>query len=139
MLVPILHLAVAASAATPTSSLTVDLEGLRSAKGVIQACLTQNRKSFPDCRADPHALKATVAANARQLVFTEVPAGNYALTLFHDENANGKLDTLLGVPREGFGFSRNPVVRFGPPRYDNVSMNLGPGFTRIRVRLQYML
>jgi uncharacterized protein (DUF2141 family) len=46
---------------------------------------------------------------------------------------------LLGIPREGFGFSRNPVVRFGAPRFNNVSMQLGPGYTRIRIRLQYLL
>jgi uncharacterized protein (DUF2141 family) len=43
------------------------------------------------------------------------------------------------VSKEGFGFSRNPVVRFGAPRFDNVRIELAPGFTRAPVRMQYIL
>jgi uncharacterized protein (DUF2141 family) len=127
------------AAAAPTSSLEVDLDGLRNGRGMIQACLMRDRKSFPDCKSDPAAVKQTVPASAARLLFTNLPPGQYALALFHDENVNSKLDTLLGIPREGFGFSRNPVVRFGAPRYDQVSIELAPGFTRLRVRLQYLL
>ncbi|HSR01121.1 MAG TPA: DUF2141 domain-containing protein [Sphingomicrobium sp.] len=135
---PASFLMVAAAAAS-TSSLEVDLDGMRNARGVIQACLMRDRKSFPDCRSDPAAVKQTMPASGTRLLFTDLPPGRYALALFHDENVNGKLDTLLGIPREGFGFSRNPVVRFGAPRYDQVSIELVPGFTRLRVRLQYLL
>src|SRR6476646_3814781 len=119
--------------------LEVDLQGLRDHRGLLQGCLTANRASFPDCRRDPHALKISVPAATRKLTFTGYPPGDYAVTFFHDANANGKLDTMLGVPLEGFGFSRNPVVRFGPPRYDNVNIKLGSGFSRIAVRAQYIL
>jgi uncharacterized protein (DUF2141 family) len=139
MVIPLLALLLAVSAQPPSSTLEIDLDGLRNAKGVVHACLTANRKTFPDCKSDPHAIRADVAANTRQLRFAALPPGDYALALFHDENRNEKLDTFMGIPREGFGFSRNPAVRFGPPKYDKVNIQLGPGFTRLRVRLQYML
>lgn len=119
--------------------LQVDVEGLRNSRGVLQGCLTADRQSFPDCRRDPKAMKVTVPAGTRRLVFSNFPPGDYAVTLFHDTNANGKLDTVLGLPLEGFGFSRSPVVRFGPPRYDDVNIRLGSGFSRITVRVQYIL
>jgi uncharacterized protein (DUF2141 family) len=125
--------------ATEMSTLEVDLDGLRNEKGAIQACLTQDPRHFPDCKADPHAIKQSIPTDRGRLLFTALPTGQYAVALFHDENANAKFDTLMGIPREGFGFSRNPVVRFGAPRFDKVSIQLGPGYTRIRVRLQYML
>ena len=131
--------ALLAAAAPAGNVLHVEVQGLRDSRGLLQGCLTANRKTFPDCRRDPHALKISVPASAHQLVFTGFAPGDYAVTLFHDANANGKLDTLLGVPREGFGFSRNPVIRFGPPRYDNVNIRLGSGFSRISVRAQYIL
>lgn len=133
-----LHFFSVLAAQTASSTLEVDLEGLRNGRGLIQACLTQDRATFPNCGADPRAIRQTVKTSAR-LIFTGVPPGTYALTVFHDENANNRLDTILGIPREGFGFSRNPVVRFGPPRYDKVNIQLGPGLTRMRVRLQYLL
>jgi uncharacterized protein (DUF2141 family) len=129
---------LAASAQQATSTLEVDVDGLRNSRGVIQACLTQDRASFPDCGADPRAIRQTIKVSSPRLVF-RTPPGNYAITLFHDENANDRLDTLFGIPKEGFGFSRNPVVRFRAPRYDNVNIQLGPGLTRMRIRLQYLL
>jgi len=41
--------------------------------------------------------------------------GKYAVSVFHDENSNGKLDTnFLGIPREGVGASNNAKGHFGP-------------------------
>jgi uncharacterized protein (DUF2141 family) len=40
--------------------------------------------------------------------FPGVTPGTYAISVFHDENSNGKLDTnLLGIPREGVSASNN--------------------------------
>ena len=122
-----------------TSTLEVDVVGLRNTRGFLEACLTQDRARFPDCSSDPHAVSATVQASLGRLIFSGVAPGEYAVLLFHDQNANRRLDTLLGIPREGFGFSRNPIVRFGAPRYDKVNIQLAPGFTRISVKLQYLL
>jgi uncharacterized protein (DUF2141 family) len=131
-------LPLVAASATP-ASLEVDVTGLRDVRGTIHACLTRAPTHFPDCKSDPAALTQTAAAGARKLTFRGVPPGQYALAIFHDANANRKLDTFMGIPREGFGFSRNPTIRFGAPRFDKVSIELAPGFARTSVRLQYLL
>lgn len=123
----------------PQASVEVDLTGVRSDRGMIHACLTQSPHHFPDCAKDPAGLKLSVPASARQLRFSGIPPGRYALSVFHDENSNHRLDTFLHIPREGFGFSRNPVVRFGAPRFDQVGIDLAPGFTRASVRMKYLL
>jgi uncharacterized protein (DUF2141 family) len=135
---PFLWAALAAQTAPP--SLEVTLEGLRNQKGVVHLCLTRDAAHFPNCADDPQALKETVsAAAAGTLRITSFPAGTYAVSIFHDENRNGKLDTFVGIPREGFGFSRNPVVRFGPPQFERVRVVLAGGITRLTVRMQYLL
>ena len=136
---PLILTVLAIIGTASASTLEVDIDGLRNSRGVIQACLTRDRVHFPNCGADPAAIRQTVNAHAGRVVFVGVTPGGYAVTLFHDENANQKLDTVLGIPREGFGFSRNPVVRFGAPRYDTANIEIAPGFTRIHVRLQYLL
>ena len=78
-------------------------------------------------------------ASQRQLRLAGLPPGRYAVSLFHDQNSNARLDTFLGVPREGFGFSRNPVIRFGAPKFDSVDIELTPGFTRMSIHMQYLL
>ena len=105
--------------AAPGGALEVSVAGLRSAKGMVSACLTRDPARFPKCQHDPAALRFKRAAGDRTPIrFTAVPSGSYALAILHDENGNGKLDTaLMGIPKEGFGFSRNPKVAFGPPRF----------------------
>lgn len=139
MLAALSSLLAAVAAQAATSTLEVRFEGVRNSRGLIQACLMQEQAKFPDCAADRHAVRLVVSAGATSLIFEGLVPGEYALALFHDENANSRLDTFLGIPKEGFGFSRNPKVRFGAPRFDEVSIRLTPGLNRTRVRLQYLL
>jgi uncharacterized protein (DUF2141 family) len=127
------------AASPPGGSLDISITGLRSSKGLVHVCLTADRRHFPDCAGDPRAIKRSVPATQRQLHVSGIEPGHYAVTLMHDENSNRRLDKMVGIPREGFGFSRNPVVRFGPPRFENTVIELAPGVTRATVRLQYLL
>lgn len=129
-----------AAAAAPTGIVEVRIEKLRNLRGEVHLCLTADAKAFPDCKKDPHALVRTLpAAQAGLVRFEGLAPGEYALALFHDENSNKKLDTFLAIPREGFGFSRNPAVRFGAPAFRQASFAVGPGIARLTVRMQYLL
>lgn len=126
--------------ATAQASLTVNFSGLRSAKGFVRACLTRDPRFFPNCDKDPHAMKESIAASPNaHLNFTGIASGDYALSVLHDENANSRADMLLGIPREGFGFSENPRIRFGPPKFDAVRFRIGTTDLTKEVRLQYIL
>ncbi len=124
--------------ASTDSSLDVAVSGLRSKKGNVLICLTASSKAFPDCSKDPNALKRTVKATAAGSVsFGAVASGTYALSLIHDENGNGKLDTSMAIPSEGFGFSRNPKITFGPPKFKAASFALS-GAGNQTVKMKYM-
>ena len=126
--------------AAPVSRLDVALLDLRSATGEVRLCLTRNPVHFPDCKGDPRAWRLTAPADeAAGLGFSGLPAGSYALSAFHDENGNGRLDTFAGIPREGFGFSRNPGIRFGPPSFAQARFTLEAGAAGQNVRMKYML
>jgi uncharacterized protein (DUF2141 family) len=128
------------TAAGPGGEVEVRVEKLRSGRGVVHLCLTANPRHFPDCAADPRARKTSMSAAAGKAVtLPGVAPGAYALSVFHDENANTKFDTFLKVPKEGFGFSRNPAVRFGAPKFSQVRFEVGSGITRQTVRMQYLL
>lgn len=120
------------------SQVEVAIEGLRNGRGDVHLCLTRHPRHFPNCRDDPAAIKRTVPASTTRVTMNAAP-GEYALSVFHDENRNRELDTMLRIPREGFGFSRNPRIRFGAPRFRDVRVDIAPGFTRLSVRMQYML
>ena len=120
-------------------ALEVDFTGLRSAKGVLQVCLTRDANDFPDCRNAAQAIRRTISAAHPRLRVEGLEPGTYALAVIHDANGNAKLDTMLGIPREGFGFSRNPAIGFGPPRFAAAGFTLGTDAQIQQVRIRYLL
>lgn len=116
----------------------ISLDGVRNARGELHLCLTREPRHFPNCGSDPAAIKRTLPASTRQVTL-DAPPGEYAVSIFHDEDKDRELDTFLGIPREGFGFSRNPRIRFGAPSFRDVRIGIPAGFTRLPVRMQYML
>lgn len=128
------------AAGEPVGEVRVEIVDLRNAKGTLLLCLSASARHFPDCGSDPAAQKLKVpAGRATGLMFTGVAPGDYALSVMHDENGNGKLDTMMRIPREGFGFSRNPVVRFGPPPFRDVRFAVPAGESRLPIKMKYFL
>lgn len=124
--------------AMPVARLDVAIDGLRSAKGLIRVCLTADPANFPACIDDADAVTRSVPAAARAVGFDALPRGGYALAVIHDENANARLDTFAGIPREGFGFSRNPPIRFGAPRFAAARFDLAGDAAMQQVRMRYI-
>src|SRR5688572_1212349 len=109
-------IAASASSIAQAADVEVQVQALRNTRGQVRLCLTRNPAHFPDCNRDPAAVKRSVATGqAGSIRLTDLAEGTYALSVIHDENGNGRLDRSLGIPREGFGFSRNPRIRMGPP------------------------
>ena len=95
------------------------IEGLRSDRGQVVCALFTSADDFPK-RVDRafERVTAQIMSGRATCKFPNVPAGHYAISVFHDENGNGKLDTnWLGIPREGVGASNNPKPRMGPPKF----------------------
>ncbi len=119
--------------------LSMDLQGLRSTKGRILVCVTRSPDYFPDCTHDPDRRHFTVAATTDAIPLGSLVAGDYAIAIIHDENGNGKLDTFAGIPREGVGFSRNPAMTFGPPKWEAARFHVASGPGELDVKLKYFL
>ena len=125
--------------ATPVARLDVSFDQVRSAKGVLRVCLTAAPANFPTCVDDANATTRSIPAGTGTLRFDGLPRGGYAIAVIHDENGNAKLDTFAGIPREGFGFSRNPAIGFGPPRFAAARFAIESDAAAQQVRLRYIL
>lgn len=120
---------------------TVTVGGLRSTKGVVRACMTENAKRFPRCAGDDAAHSLVVpAATELVLTFRGVAPGRYAIALLHDENNNGKADRALGMmPTEGFGFSRDAPVRMAPPAFIDAVVPVDGRNLNLSIKMRYLL
>ncbi|MGU3389382.1 DUF2141 domain-containing protein [Sphingomonas sp. M1A8_2b] len=126
------------AATAPVTRLDVEVDNLRSSKGTIRICLTADPKNFPACVDDADALTRSIPASVRTTSFPGLPQRAYALAIIHDENNNAKLDTIAGIPREGYGFSRNAAVRFGPPRFSAAQFTLAGDADMQQVKMRYI-
>jgi len=123
-----------------SGTLELDVLNLRSGRGLVQVCVTPRPSTFPDCRNDPSSYRLSVAAEtAATIRLAAIRPGTYAIALLHDENGNGRLDTLAAIPREGYGFSRDAPVRFGPPRFEQAEIRITSGDNRQSIRMRYLL
>lgn len=121
---------------------TIVATGLRNAQGVVRACMTSDAERFPRCHSPATGYRVVGDAAERvSLTFAQVTPGRYAIALLHDENANGKADrAAMMIPKEGFGFSRDAKVRFGPPRFADAAVEVKPGANEpLVIRMRYLL
>lgn len=123
------------------ATLTIRVSGARNNKGRVALALFQGEAGFPgDSSKALRVEQADVDAQTRtaQFVLREIPYGVYAVTVFHDENMNGKLDkNFVGAPKEGYGASNNPRKRMGPPPFNEASFTVDRPEQTMEIKLIY--
>lgn len=113
--IPRLTALALAAAALPAlaTELRFEITGVESAEGQVLVALYDEARFL---KAPLRALRLKPATKLEG-TFGDLPPGAYAVSVVHDENGNGKLDSnLVGLPVEKYGFSNNPVL-FGPPGF----------------------
>lgn len=88
-------------------SLTVEVKNLKNSKGIVQFALYNKDGSIPDenYRNYYKMQKSEIVNGASTTTFKNIPRGQYAVNILHDENRNGKIDKGFILPIEGIGFS----------------------------------
>jgi uncharacterized protein (DUF2141 family) len=116
-------------------TLTVQIVNVKNNKGQIAAAIYNSEKDFMKTRYQGKATKAM--KGSVEIVFENLPAGYYGLSVMHDANGNDKLDTnILGIPKEGFGFSNNVMGTFGPPSFEKAKVEVGSNKT-VSISMRY--
>ena len=122
---------------TKSGTLTILIDGFNSDKGAARIALCNSIEGYKN---DDRAFRReAVRINDRKAewVFKDLPFGEYAIKVFHDENGNNKLDkNLLGAPEEAYGFSNNARATFGPPDYKKAAFRLDKTDMTVRITVQ---
>lgn len=122
---------------TAQVELVVTVTNISSGKGNILVALYNSEDTFLKKK---YQLTKTVATKgAVEVKLSDVPAGEYAVAVLHDENGDEKFNSnFYGKPIEGFGFSNNVRGFFGAPSYEKVRIKLTQTPARIAIRLKYL-
>ena len=124
--------------ATSEGEILVVLSGFETNQGFVLVSLHDQKKSFPDDAKKAKKLARAQIKNKRAVLrFKGLTYGRYAISAFHDENDNRKLDTnFLGIPKEAVGASNNAKGTLGPPKWKDAVFELkGPSVTQ-KIKLE---
>ena len=129
VLIAFLAMATAAAGAPAAQAerLTVVIDNLRSAKGIVRLAVWSRAEGFTD--TDQALIRADLPARAREVRFDlgELPPGRYAIASYHDENGDGEFDrTWIGLPDEGLGFSNGAWIGLSAPSFREAAFELKP-------------
>ena len=125
----------AAPARAAKTTVTVIVEGVESARGVVNVAVCDKDLSEEGC---PHSRSVKAAAGFVEARFDEVPPGVYAVVGYHDENGNDEFDKFLGVPREPYALSNRAGEKM-VPTFRDAALNIKQGENTVIIRLQRLL
>jgi len=137
ILISLILLTVSLRAFCQTASVEVIVKNIKNHKGSIRIGLFTNEKDFMKTPIQGKIVKAT--GTEVTVVFENLPAGDYAVSVIHDENENGELDSnKMGIPKEGFAFGNNAMGSFGPPTFEKAKVTLNGKNIIQTVNLKYI-
>ena len=104
-----------------TFDLKVEITGMDTDKGKVFLALYNSEATFLKKSEDTKGANAIVKDKRAIAIFKGLKKGEYAISLFHDENDNNKMDTkIFGIPKEPYGFSNDAKGFMGPPKFKDV-------------------
>lgn len=114
------------------------ISGTTSDEGVIQVLIFDQKDGWPESLNQAWKMATIPIKNGiGKKTISDVPPGNYAITVFHDHNKDGEIrKNKVGYPLDSFGFSNNPSMFFGVPSFEKCSQKVKLGeVTRFEIDL----
>ncbi len=118
----------------------VTVLNLHSNDGHVLISLFKDGEGYPDDPAKAiRKAKLAIKDKKAWVFFTGLPTGTYAVSIMHDENNDQKLNkNMLGIPKEGYGFSNNVIGSFGPPSFSRACFaHKATTVTSVSIKMKY--
>ena len=108
-----------------TANLTIIIKGIQNPVGTMNFAVYDDAENYDNSKDYFVGESIPVESLAFEYVFHDLPYGNYAISLFHDEDENKELNTnWVGMPKELFGFSNDAKAKMGPPDFEDASFEI---------------
>lgn len=113
------------NAPSETHTLTVTIHDIKNIEGNLEVGLFNKSDRFLEEGQAYKSVSIKVEGDSETFVFENLPKGDYAISLYHDENANGTCDrNFFGIPKEPYAFSNNFKPKFSPPSFEDCQFEL---------------
>lgn len=104
---------------TPTVDIKVTVTNIETFKGNMQLGVFNSPKSFLTKGKEFKTFSQKVTGNSITFIIKDLPADNYAISVYHDKNSDNKCNlNFLGIPVEPYGFSKNFKPTLRKPKFE---------------------
>lgn len=119
---------------------TIKITDIRSTKGQIIISAFKDGKDFEKEQPFKNfTFDKETLVNGTLIVDIKLAPGTYGLTLVDDENSNGKMEkNMIGIPKEGFGFSNFFLTKMKKPVFDDFKVDLKANQNNVDIKVKYM-
>jgi uncharacterized protein (DUF2141 family) len=120
-----------------TGIITVVASPVSKTVGTIVFSLYNNEASFKAKENELRQIKIGATKGQARISIGALSPGFYALTVFHDENNDGEINSWGIFPTEFFGFSMKNETLWSEPTWNDVKFELKAGKTLdLNIRLR---
>ena len=105
---------------TNNPQLTIKISNIEKTKGEIKVGIFNTDRNFLKEGAAIRNYSVKVDKNTAVLTITDLPKGEYAVSMYHDENSDNECNrNFIGIPKEPYGFSNNIKPKMSAPKYND--------------------
>jgi|GEM_PF-1973498 len=125
------------STAQNMGSVTLVVTNSAYVSGTINAFLWDNAEKFPRSKKEYFSMRTAIAgSDSLKFVFNNLPYGNYAISVFCDENENKEFDrSLIRGISEPFALSGQPDYNNPPVKFEDCSFVVDSAIHTIQLKL----
>lgn len=117
--------------------LTIKIENIEVLEGDIRIGMFNASEKFLKQGLSFKNYIIAVENTTETIIIDDLPEGDYAFILYHDKNADGKMNrNLIGIPKEPFGFSNNMKPKFAKPTFEECKFSLTENI-ELQIKLGY--
>jgi len=124
-----------------SGALELSISNLQEGDGQILVSIYEEKSPFPDKPEKVYKIDKSEEKN-KTIIYSIDNfrlAHKYAIVVLDDENKNENMDyNMVGVPKEGYGFSNNAKPKFlTPPTFEDCSFTLNQSENLISIKMKY--
>ncbi len=122
------------------ADLKLEFSDLRSNRGDVKLSIFNQSEGFPEAEEKAFTIEVLSIEEAKNGYWLrDIPPGEYAFSVLHDENLNDKMDyNIIHYPKEGFGLSNYTKLRLVYPTWNACKFEVKPGLNVVQVQIFYL-
>lgn len=106
-------------------TLNLSIENIQEVKGNIEIGVYNTSDNFLKEGKAIKTYSIAVTGNSVIQEIKDLPKGDYAISLYHDQNSDGKINrNFIGIPKEPYGFSNNFKPKFSKPSFKDCKFSI---------------